>query len=90
MEVVMRLRKEIAAALRGGDMSAPGLSELNTLLARFRYQPIPQHPGTSDPDLQRYFTIPGVSPADADRLVAELLELEPVEAAYPQPPGSPA
>jgi len=90
MEIVVRLRFEVAHRLHHAVGDATGAAELNAVLNRFGVELKPQHPGASDPALQSYFTISGVSSDQAEHIVSALRELEAVEAAYVQPPVSPA
>ena len=48
----------------------------------------PQHPGSHDPELQRYYT-GRVGAADAESLVDRLLALPGVDGAYVKPAGQP-
>jgi hypothetical protein len=88
-EVVVRLRPETARVFHGIDQDAPGARQLRAVLSRFDAELKPQHPGTSDPGLQSYFTISGVSAAQADSIAAAFRQLEAVEAAYVQPTPAP-
>ena len=88
MDIIVRVRVDIARALYSERaVAAHGLKEL---LTRFGVELKPLHPGVSDPHLQSYFMIVGVPQADADQIVAALRALDEVEAAYVQPPVSPA
>jgi hypothetical protein len=90
MEIVVRLRDEAARALRGSAPDAAAATELEALLAGFGVRLTPQHPGVSDSELQSYFTISGIPLNEAERLASALRRLEVVEAAYIQPPVTPA
>lgn len=90
MEIVVRLRPGTAQALRGGAIDAPELAGLHDVLREFGVTLKPQHPDVTDPALQSYFTISGVSSAQSDRITAALLQLGAVEAAYAQPAPHPA
>jgi hypothetical protein len=87
-DVVVSLRPETARAFHG-NVKDPGAGRLNAILSQFHAELRPQHPGTSDPELQSYFTISGLSPAQADSITAALRALEVVRAAYVQPAPSP-
>jgi len=88
-DVVVRLRAEPARVFHGLVQDAPGARELKAALSQFAAELKPQHPGTSDPELQSYFTISGLSAAQASRITAALRELETVLAAYVQPRVTP-
>jgi hypothetical protein len=90
MEIVVRLRADAARALLSGLQDAAGARELTAVLTKFGVELRAQHPGASDPGIQSYFTISGVSSAQAERIASALRELEVVETAYLQPPVSPA
>jgi hypothetical protein len=92
MEIVVRLRSDTARAFQGsgGARGIAGAAEVEAVLNRFGVQLKPQHPGISDPELASYFTISAVSSAQAEQIAAALRELDAVEAAYVQPPSSPA
>jgi hypothetical protein len=88
-DVVVRLRADAAEALRRGAQDA-GVTELKRLLTGFGSELRQQHPGVSDPQLQSYFNISVDSPDQADRIAAALRALDAVDAAYVQPPPTPA
>ena len=88
-EVVVRLRPEAARVFHGVARDAPGVGQLRAVLSRFEAELKPQHPRTSDPDLQSYFTVAGVPAARADSIAAALSQLDAVEAAYVQPTPTP-
>ncbi len=88
-EVVVRLRPETARVFHGKAADAPGARQLKATLSQLGAELQPQHPGTSDPELQSYFTISGLPTSQADRVSAQLRKLEGVEAAYVQPSPAP-
>lgn len=88
-DVVVRLRVDAAEALRRGAQDA-GVTELKRLLTRYRAELRQQHPGISDPQLQSYFNISVDSAEQANRIAAALRALDAVDAAYVQPPPTPA
>lgn len=92
MEIVVRLRSDAADAFLGrrGPGEVAGIAEVAAVLRRFKVELTPQHPGIADPDLASYFTITAASFAQAEAIAAALRELDVVEAAYVQPPPSPA
>lgn len=90
MEIVVRLRADAARDLLSGLRDAAGARELKAVLTKFGVELRSQNPGASDPEIQSYFTISGVSSAQAERIASALRELEVVETAYVQPPVSPA
>jgi len=90
MDIIVRLRVDIARALHSGAENAAATQGLQAVLTQFGVALKPLHPGVSDPQLQSYFMISGVTSADADHIVAALRTLDEVEAAYVQPPMSPA
>jgi hypothetical protein len=92
IEVVVRLRPDTARAFRNGAVArgVAGATEVAAVLDRFGAALQPQHPGISDPQLASYFTISGLSVAEAEQIAAALRELDAVEAAYIQPRASPA
>ena len=92
MEIVVRLRADAARAFLGwrGAGEVAGTAEVAAVLNRFGVKLMPQHPGIVDPDLASYFTITAASFAQAEAIAAALRELDVVEAAYVQPPPSPA
>jgi hypothetical protein len=91
VDIVVRLRPDIAPLFHiGGDQAVEAM-EVTAVLKQFGVDLRPQHPGASDPELQSYFTISGVSStAEAERIAAALRKLDAVEAAYVQPLASPA
>jgi len=92
MEIVVRLRPETARVFQGstGAGDVAGAAKVRAVLSRFGVDLKPQHPGVSNSELASYFTISAVSLAEAERIAAALRELDVVEAAYIQPPPSPA
>jgi hypothetical protein len=92
MEIVVRLRPETARVFQGstGARDVAGAAKVEALLRRFGVDLKPQHPGVADSELASYFTISAVSSAQAEQIAAALRELDVVEAAYIQPPPSPA
>jgi hypothetical protein len=92
MEIVVRLRSDAADAFLGrpGAGAVAGTAEVAAVLSRFGVKLTPQHPGIADPDLASYFTITAASFAQAEAIAAALRKLDVVEAAYIQPPPSPA
>jgi hypothetical protein len=92
VDIVVRLRPDIAPLFHmGGDQAAVEVMEVMAVLRQFGVDLRPQHPGASDPELQSYFTISGVSSTpEAERIAAALRKLDAVEAAYVQPLASPA
>ena len=89
-EVVVRLRSDVAHAVRAATQDVPDTAELDAVLRRFGIALKPQHPGSTDPDLDSYFMIASVPFEQAERIAAALRELETVESAYVQPLVSPA
>lgn len=87
-EIVIRLRADIARAFRTGTR-ATGIDELNAALSRFGVDLKPQHPRTTEAELQSYFTISNVPSERAEEITAALRMLDVVEGAYVQPPASP-
>jgi hypothetical protein len=51
---------------------------------------VPQHPGTDDPELARWYVAEVEDPAAAQRLADELLGTPGVDAAYVKPGDEPA
>ena len=51
---------------------------------------VPQHPGTGDPELARWYVTEVADPAAAERLAGELRTAPGVEAAYVKPGAEPA
>jgi hypothetical protein len=90
MEIVVRLRPETARGLQGGSPDDVAVARLTAVLSEVGAELTPQHPGIVDPTLQSYYTVTGLSDEDAHRVAAALRELDEVEAAYEQPPPSPA
>ncbi len=88
-EVVVRLRPETARVFHGKAPDAPGARQLKATLSQLGAELQPQHPGTSDSELQSYFTISGVSTTQADSVTAQLARLEGVQSAYVQPSPAP-
>jgi hypothetical protein len=91
VEIVVRLRRDIAETFRSAAGSPTGAAaEVKAAVDSFGVKLNPLHPGVSDPELGAYFVISGLSLPEAERLTARLRELRAVEAAYMQPPPSPA
>jgi hypothetical protein len=90
MEIVVRLRADAARDLLSGLRDAASARKLTAVLAKLGVELRSQHPGASDPEIQSYFTISGVSSAQAEHIASALRELDVVETAYLQPPVSPA
>ncbi len=88
-DVVVRLRSDVARAWRGGT-EVPSATQLQEVLSRFQTVLQPQHPGSADPQLESFFTAAAETPDQAGRLAAALIELDAVDAAYVQPPPTPA
>jgi hypothetical protein len=90
MEIVVRLRSDTAEAFRAHASEDPALKRIEAVLGDARAMMTPQFPEVVDPEQQRYFTVSGLPDAEGERIAAALLELDEVEAAYAQPPPSPA
>ncbi len=89
-EIVVRLRVDVAGALHAGAADAPGIAGLAGVLKRFAVELKPQHPRATDAELKSYFSVPNVPIEEAERIASALRGIEAVEAAYVQPPVSPA
>ena len=79
MQIVVQLKPALARQVhsaRGGIAQA--------VVSGVVLQPI--HPGTSDPDLMRFFTVEVLDRASAEQLIARLQQDAEVEAAYIKPP----
>lgn len=91
VDLIVRLRDDWAAAVQGGaGGDSTAAVELDAALGSFGVALRPLHPGISDPELATYFIISGLPLAQAERLMNRLHSLGGVEAAYIQPPASPA
>lgn len=88
-DIIVRLRPDAARAFSGGPRTE-GVAELQTVLTRFGAELRQQHPDVSDPQLQSWFSTAVEAPDLADRIVAALVELDVVDAAYVQPRPHPA
>lgn len=88
--IVVSLRADVARAVYAGTQDSPSTVELNAALKRFGVALTPQHPDSGDAELQSYFIIPGVPLEQAELIANTLREFEAVQAAYIQPPMSPA
>jgi hypothetical protein len=82
MQIVVQARPH---AERAGERG-PASDELTRSAARLSIELRPIHPGTTDPDLARYFTAEVPDRTTVDRVIAQLLQSEAVEAAYIKPP----
>lgn len=96
MEAVIQLSAELAAALHGGAAGAQ--SEPVTRMRRVLVAELaergaslrPQHPGTTDTELLRYFNLSLPDDTDANELLVALRGLDGVTAAYLKPEAEPA
>ncbi|WP_407519667.1 hypothetical protein [Methylobacterium oryzisoli] len=80
MDIVVLLRQEAADRMRRGAASA-----FHAALAPYGGVARPQHPQIADPLLSRYFIVSGVPSDRQDAVIAALLKVDGVEAAYAQP-----
>lgn len=95
MEVILQLSTELARQVAGaaagtGDDSLHRMKDIEKTAVHLGFSLSPIHPGTTDEELARYFTLSGQSPLDTDQLLSTLQNLEGVTAAYTKPGAEPA
>jgi hypothetical protein len=90
IEVVIRLRSDVAQAARGNATApasaAAAAGALQQRVRRFGGDLRPQHLASADPGLAGYFVASVASASAAECLAAEIRSLDGVEAAYVKPP----
>ena len=96
MEAVIQLSAELAAALHGAAAGAQQehvtqmRRALVAELARQGASLSPQHPGTADTELLRYFSLLLPDDTDGNALLVALRGLDGITAAYLKPEAEPA
>ena len=88
MQITVQLQPDVARRLHERQPSTTESEELNHITKRLGVVLEPIHPGTSDPDLTRYFTVEAPDQATAERVIAGLQQSKAVEAAYVKPPDA--
>jgi hypothetical protein len=86
MQVILRVRPELALALHGRQLSSSESEEILQTATELGVTLSPMHPGTEDPSLASYFTIEVPERATAEEVIARLNHCHGVEAAYLKPP----
>lgn len=88
VDVVVRLRPDVAQAARGGaaaPAAAAAARSIGEAVGRAGGEMRPQHPGSPDPALGGYFLVGAPSADAAGELASGLLGMDGVEAAYVKP-----
>jgi hypothetical protein len=88
VEIVVKLRPDVAAAMQSGT-TEPAEAELRKTLDDLGVSLEPVHPGFDDSLLAPYFRVEVDDPEAADRVITSLQQSEVVEAAYVKPADEP-
>ncbi len=91
MNVIVKLRRQQATVLQGAvTHEGANPADVESVARRFGAELRQQHPGISEPELASYYVVSSASPAQAEEMAAALQRLDSVDAAYVEPPVSPA
>lgn len=85
MDVVVQLDGEFAARWRTGERASPEAAQLQAVLAGAGTSLRAQHPDVADRELSRWFVAHPQNGDEGTRLVAALIALPCVDAAYIKP-----
>jgi hypothetical protein len=85
MQVMIRVRPEVARTVHQRQPATPVAEELFQAVEELGAALAPVHPGAEDPHLAPYFTVEVPDHATAERVIARLQQCQAVEAAYLKP-----
>lgn len=88
MEIVLKLRTEIAEELHKGQATLPATQRLGKVADEFGVTLQPQHAGVEDAQLATYFTVMAPD-KEATAITQRLGACDGVEGAYTKPAGEP-
>ncbi len=90
MLVTVQVSLEVARVLQGQSPPTGASQKLVETVEELGLELKPVHPGAEDPLLAPFFTAEVPDAVAVDEIIASLLQLESVEAAYVKPPAEPA
>lgn len=89
MKITLQVSEEVARTLHQLGHPTPSTKALLRQIKRLKVTLEPLHPGSDDPNLQRYFIVSADNVTTAQRVATQLQKLDGIQAAYVKPPDAP-